>query len=105
MPVPLIDMDGVVRNAMAKDGFITQYDLRVNTLYDLFQVCVEEHPDNHFLGKRGDAGLGPYEWQTYEQVRGRVKNLSSGLNKLGVTSKNIGIYSKNRPEWLIAEHA
>ena len=100
-----VEVDGAVRSPMAKDGFIIQYDTHVRTLYDLLQVCVADHPDKNFLGKRIDNGLGAYEWETYEQVWVRIKNLASGLNKLGVTSKNIGIYSRNRPEWLIAEYA
>lgn len=100
-----VKVDGAVRSPLAEDGFITQYDPRVRTLYDLFQVCFEDHPDRNFLGRRADDGLGSYEWETYERVWERVKNLASGLSKLGITSKNVGIYSKNRPEWLLVEHA
>ena len=100
-----IEIDGVVKSPMAANGFVTQYDARVKTLYDLLQASVADYPEKNFLGRRSDGGLGPYEWQTYAQVGTRIKNLASGLGRLDIKSRNIGIYSKNRPEWLLAEHA
>lgn len=52
----------------------------------------------------GEAG--EYEFESYERVGQRVHNLAAGLAsfKLGVKA-NIGLYSVNRPEWILGEQA
>ncbi|KNC98236.1 uncharacterized protein SPPG_06636 [Spizellomyces punctatus DAOM BR117] len=64
--------------------------------------------DSPYLGSRPvtNGVPGPYVWQTYNEVLKRVKNLGSGFahRDLGVDSA-VGLFSINRPEWIIAEHA
>jgi long-chain acyl-CoA synthetase len=49
---------------------------------------------------------GPYKWQTYNQVLERVLNLGSAFANLGLKANdNVGLFSINKPEWVIAEHA
>ncbi|XP_077983452.1 long-chain-fatty-acid--CoA ligase 1-like [Glandiceps talaboti] len=60
-----------------------------------------------FLGWRPGPGE-PYQWLTYEQVLERIKNFGSGLIKLGYKpgqSTFVGIYSQNRVEWVVTDHA
>ncbi|EGF83371.1 hypothetical protein BATDEDRAFT_84918 [Batrachochytrium dendrobatidis JAM81] len=80
----------------------------INTLHDVLQNGVSISGDKPFLGTRAmtSAGFGPYSWQTYNQVLQRVKNLGAGLVKRGMKEgDNIGLFSINRAEWIIAEHA
>jgi long-chain acyl-CoA synthetase len=60
------------------------------------------------LGTRKKLGekVGDYEFVTYEQVRERRNNLASGFINLGFkTDEPIGLYSINRPEWIISDLA
>jgi len=57
------------------------------------------------LGWRSSPSL-PYQWSTYEEVIKRAKNFGSGLISMGLSPgvhSMVGIYSKNCPEWVIAE--
>jgi long-chain acyl-CoA synthetase len=46
----------------------------------------------------------PYQWMNYNEALLRAKNFGSGLIELGLRPKNfIGIYSQNRPEWVLTE--
>lgn len=43
---------------------------------------------------------------TYGEVKVRVDNIAAGLASFGMPEKsNIGLYSINRPEWVLAEYA
>ena len=56
-----------------------------------------------------------YEWYTYKQVRDNAISFAKGVEKLGLCPevesklngkfKFLGIYSRNRPEWVIADLA
>lgn len=55
--------------------------------------------------RSGNNGNG-YVFETYAQVSARVHAFAAGLSRLvGEGSKNVGLFSVNRPEWLIAEQA
>ena len=50
--------------------------------------------------------IGPLAWQTYQQVGARMTAFGAGLRALGAAQKSrVGLYSLNRPEWVIAEQA
>ncbi|EGT48080.1 hypothetical protein CAEBREN_08383 [Caenorhabditis brenneri] len=61
------------------------------------------------LGKRVmKNGKLEWEWITYEQAIETSDHVSQAIRKLGIETgdeTNIGIYSKNRPEWIIADMA
>lgn len=43
---------------------------------------------------------------TFGETGQRVENLASGLKGLGLATKSaVGLYSVNRPEWVMAEYA
>ena len=99
------------RNFRALNG-PDKFDYKINgcsTLYETFQRSVKLYGSSECLGQRGvnsDGTIGPYSWLTYKQISERVNKLSNGLVELGAKQKDrIGLYSINRPEWVIAEYA
>jgi long-chain acyl-CoA synthetase len=45
---------------------------------------------------------GKFEFKTYNQVYDLVKFIGSGMRSMGVAENaNVGLYSINRPEWVI----
>lgn len=52
--------------------------------------------------------VGGYTWLSYADANTRVKNIASGLSRLtGGLKKDtpVGLFSINRTEWVLAEHA
>lgn len=57
--------------------------------------------------KQSDGSI-PYVWESYNTILERADNVSVAFRELGVptgNAENIGIYSKNRAEWIITEFA
>ncbi|EQC24827.1 hypothetical protein SDRG_17281 [Saprolegnia diclina VS20] len=84
------------------------------TLVESLAKTVATYPDRPFVGHRPlDANnvAGPYTWQTYAECATRIQNFGSGLvthNMLEPTDdghKFLGIYMKNRPEWVLSQYA
>ncbi|TIA90558.1 hypothetical protein E3P99_01513 [Wallemia hederae] len=92
-------------------------DLGVKTTYDLFQYSLARAGDKNFLGHRPyNPSKGRferyYEYQSYNEVAQRRTNLGSGISelvkqgKLGDSTQSgwtAGTWSKNCPEWQIAD--
>jgi long-chain acyl-CoA synthetase len=61
------------------------------------------------LGARNKNVEGePYEWIHYDEVINRSIDLAHAFQALGIATGQqtcIGLYSQNRPEWVIVEHA
>ncbi len=70
-------------------------------------ASVKAHAKLPCLGRRvNDASgqLGGYSFETYAQVGARATNVSSALGQRNLApGARIGLYSVNRPEWVIAE--
>lgn len=50
--------------------------------------------------------MGPFQFESYARVAERVLNMAAVMKSLNFKEKAcIGLYSVNRPEWVIAEHA
>ncbi len=71
-------------------------------------------PEGPCLGERRVDSYGtpsPYAFHTYSVVGKRIDHLASGLNHTSLVPpdscglKLVGIYSRNCPEWVIAEQA
>ncbi|KAJ3088549.1 Long chain acyl-CoA synthetase 7 peroxisomal [Quaeritorhiza haematococci] len=78
----------------------------VTTLYENFMHGVKQGGDKEFLGHRPitNGQAGAYVWQSYNEVHTRAKNVGAALVKRGLTpDTNIGLFSINRPEWVITE--
>jgi len=82
---------------------------KVTTLYENFQRAVKLYGDNECLGTRSFlplGGRGPYEWKSYKEIGRLATAFGSGLKNLGaVRGEHIGIYSKNREEWVVTDQA
>eukprot|EP01130_Rhizamoeba_saxonica_P000819 TRINITY_DN10727_c0_g1_i1.p1 TRINITY_DN10727_c0_g1~~TRINITY_DN10727_c0_g1_i1.p1 ORF type:complete len:652 (-),score=177.93 TRINITY_DN10727_c0_g1_i1:24-1979(-) len=95
----------ILRSGFCGDELISNYDSNILTLHDLFRHSVQEYKNSPCLGFRENDG--PFKWMPYGQVWKLAKNIGCGLLQIGVVphETNIGIYSQNRPEWIIAEQA
>ncbi|KAF0695513.1 hypothetical protein As57867_013623, partial [Aphanomyces stellatus] len=106
----------------AKDGHGATYTAGVPTapecatMFEYLQRSVQRNPTGDFLGHRpkgADGVVGPdYEWQSYETVFGRIQSLAAGLlhhdmiaQTTDANERILGIYMKNRPEWVLAHYA
>ncbi|KAF0683778.1 Aste57867_24162 [Aphanomyces stellatus] len=79
------------------------------------QRSVARTPSNDFLGYRpkdANGQVGPYAWITYDQVYRRIQSLAAAMLRLDMLAPTpdggeriLGIFMKNRPEWLIAQYA
>lgn len=57
------------------------------------------------MGWRSNS-LGPYKWLTYDDVDRKIQNFGSGLVNLGLMKHSkVGIFSENRPKWIVCEQA
>eukprot|EP00934_Nitzschia_sp_Nitz4_P001642 Nitzschia sp. Nitz4//scaffold355_size15944//9595//11783//NITZ4_008867-RA/size15944-processed-gene-0.17-mRNA-1//1//CDS//3329548948//1642//frame0 len=83
------------------------------TLYEAFRRGVSLNPLGPCLGYRpvkDDGAAGPYVYFTYSEVLTRINAFCAGLDSMGLVSRNsddmllLGVFMKNCPEWLIAEH-
>ncbi|EER06432.1 Long-chain-fatty-acid--CoA ligase, putative [Perkinsus marinus ATCC 50983] len=105
----------IYRNVDAAEGNLSVIDgdESLDSSFAIFRKAAEKYADQPCHGTRprlDDGSVGPYEWQTYKEVYDRILNFGRGLEHLNLLSKSgdgsmrvIGIYMKNRSEWIIAE--
>ncbi|MEO0071080.1 MAG: long-chain fatty acid--CoA ligase [candidate division WOR-3 bacterium] len=73
------------------------------TLYLAFQKVAERLPEHPALMHKVN---GKYQTITYSRLKRMVDDLAAGLKTAGVMpGMRVGIYSYNRPEWVIADLA
>ena len=82
------------------------------TYLELFEHQVKTRKDHPFLGsriKQEDGSFGGYEWQTYGEIEKVAQQIAKGTKtlKLSVETEGdgrkwrfVGIWAKNRWEWL-----
>ena len=90
-------------------------DPEFKSVLDCFKKNVKKTPTKPFLGKRDDRVPGrPYVWMTNAECDEFVTNLARGYLALdlmpeiegeGTKFRYMGIYSKNRPEWVLSDLA
>lgn len=104
----------IYRHPRALPDLGTQLPSGARTLHDSFVHSANAHGSSNVAGRRRvleDGKLGEFVWQTYAEVRETSKNVGFGLEKLGLHHREVdgrsfvGIYSKNRVEWLVADLA
>ncbi|ELR15814.1 acylCoA synthetase, putative [Acanthamoeba castellanii str. Neff] len=94
----------VYRSIHSPDTLVETFVPETTTLYENFKRGFTLNPEGNCLGWR--QGDGPYQWLSYRQVQDRFLALGAGLLELGFKPKDtVGIYSRNRPEWVITEQA
>ncbi len=89
-----------------------------NTIWKAFDNTVRLHPDRPFMGTRkilSENKLGEYQFRTYREAYYDVRKLAAGmiLNDLlpEISTENhgvfkfLGLYSRNRYEWIITDLA
>jgi len=112
MPGPKIEGEGLPRRGSeVKDGELTcgLKGGKITTLYASFQNARSNYGSIPCLGTRSvesDGSRGRYVWKTYTDVANKRNQFGAGLAKLGVKAGDtVGIYSKNREEWIVVEQA
>ncbi|TMS38193.1 hypothetical protein L596_004969 [Steinernema carpocapsae] len=92
------------------DQFMTQLFPEVTTLYENVRRGLKQSEDGNMLGTRklDEDGSEPFVWLKYSEVLERAEHIGQCIQSYSYNEgqKNcIGIYSKNRPEWVITELA
>ncbi|KAJ3262091.1 Long chain acyl-CoA synthetase 7 peroxisomal [Boothiomyces macroporosus] len=103
---PVVAGYGVPRRVYSTTSQIVGHPEGIFNLHQNLLKGVERGGKGNFMGTRKmvDGKAGEYEWQTYEDVLPRVINAGAGLVKLGLKqNQNVGLFSVNRAEWIIAE--
>ncbi|KAJ1886258.1 medium-chain fatty acid-CoA ligase faa2, partial [Kickxella alabastrina] len=108
----------ILRHPEYPDGRIPDEYSNVHTLYDLFQRSISLFPSTPFLGARhynqAKHNFGDYKWKNTTEIAESVDLFGQGLDVVfekyvgrgmgsGGVQTPLGIYSKNRAEWMIAE--
>ncbi|NWX33279.1 ACSL1 ligase, partial [Notiomystis cincta] len=95
------------RSSLLKsDELLMYYYDDVRTAYDIFQRGLQVSNNGPCLGFRKPNQ--PYEWISYKEVSDRAEYVGSALLHRGFKPSHvqyIGIFSQNRPEWVIIEQA
>ena len=87
----------------------------LNTLIDAFEYNLKNTPDKKFIGTRphikNDKFDNYYKWKTYKEANELIHQFIFGIEKFNLCPeikyenekhKFLGIYSKNREEWVIS---
>jgi long-subunit acyl-CoA synthetase (AMP-forming) len=84
-------------------------------VYHAFKQSVKKLKDKNFLGKRDDKKEGrPYTWMSWIEADEYVTGLARGMKSLNMMPdveadgrkwNFLGIYAKNRPEWVLCDLA
>ncbi|XP_064601397.1 long-chain-fatty-acid--CoA ligase 5-like [Liolophura sinensis] len=93
-------------SCLCKNGKLVEYlEEDVRTLREAFQRGSRVSKNGPCLGWKPTPST-PYQWMSYSEALSRAGDLGCGLIKKGqqpVNSTHIGIYSQNRPEYVITE--
>ncbi len=86
-----------------------------STMYEMFEHGLKASGKRPFLGRRAVYQIGipvkllpDYEWISFEEVAKQRNEVGSGLFSLISDEQlnlRVGVYSVNRPEWVIADQA
>ena len=107
----------VLRHPYIKDGQLSiEPEPGINTIWKAFTFGAKNSPNKGCLGTRkfiSKDKYGDYEWKTYKEVETLARQFASGIVALDFCPevksehdgvfKFLGIYSKNREEWVIAD--
>ncbi|KAI6181270.1 Arachidonate--CoA ligase [Aphelenchoides besseyi] len=116
---PLVDLNAQTRvladgsrvcKYLTSDNLVKTLHSDVTTLYDAVRRGATKSQNGPMLGYRRKQvdGSEPYVWLHYNEVIDRSVDVAQAFRALGVAPGQksfIGIYAKNRPEWIVIEHA
>lgn len=115
---PIVDLNnqtreikegGRISRAIAEGELARYVYADAQTLHQSFRRGARVSETGECLGFRPigpDGKAGDYEWISYQQAICRAENFAAGLSVKGIPKGQeafVGIYSQNRPEWIIAE--
>lgn len=104
----------VRRHARFADALATHHFDDVRTLYGAFQHGLRTSPRGPCMGTRvldADGTAGAFAWLSYEEAQALVDAAGSGMLDLGLAPRDaqghrlVGLFSKNRYEWVVVEQA
>lgn len=103
----------IYRSPKAKEFLSTPLVSGAQTLHENFTSSAEKYGTCMFLGTRQNhkGKLGEYVWKVYYEIQHFSRQIGFGLHHLGLTETDneghsfLGIYSKNREEWMISDLA
>ena len=120
----------IIRHSLIGDKKLPEEPFEgINNIWAAFEYGIKNNPNKNFLGSRyqNDKGeFGNYVFKTYIEVKDIVLNFASGIeclkfcpevefsngltkdflsNKESSTYRFLGIYSKNREEWIFSDFA
>lgn len=109
----------VIRSPLVGDKELVKYPKEgIDTLWRVFEEAVKNNPGSPFLGTRkklSEDKFGEYEWKTYAEIMDLSKSFASSIvlgdlspehkSKSDGTFKFLGLYSKNREEWVVVDNA
>ena len=90
-------------------------DPQCPTVIHAFKNTAKKFGSHNFLGRRDDTKEGrPYVWMTWSEADTFTVDMARGIKALnlmpeiqaeGSTWKFMGVYAKNRPEWVLTDLA
>ena len=103
----------IYRHPNAKEHLDSKLSSGAKTLYEAHVISAQKFATCIHLGTRMtvDGKPGEYIWKVYAEVRDYAQRVGFGLHHLGITERDeddhsfLGIYSKNREEWVITDFA
>ncbi|XP_077618334.1 long-chain-fatty-acid--CoA ligase 1 isoform X2 [Crocuta crocuta] len=103
--VEVAGSDGARKSALLEtDEPLVYFYEDVRTMYEGFQRGIQVSNNGPCLGSRKPDQ--PYEWLSYKEVEDKSECMGSALIQKGFKTapdQYIGIFSQNRPEWVIIE--
>jgi long-chain acyl-CoA synthetase len=87
----------------AKPYLTTGLSSNALTVFEILEHSTKTSPGQPFLGTRQDS---TYTWKTYQQIFDQSTQLGLFFSSVGIqANENLGIFSKNREEWIIVDLA
>lgn len=96
-----------ISNLNKTDNLISYYYEDGKTLYEIFLKGQAFSNNGEYLGVKPAADK-PFKWFKYSKVYEIAQSIGSALIKIDLIPAKltfIGIFAKNRPEWVMIEHA
>ncbi|KAI6176239.1 Arachidonate--CoA ligase [Aphelenchoides bicaudatus] len=115
---PLVDLNSQTRilsdgsrvcKYLRSNNLVRTLHHEVTTLYEAVRRGARNSNNGEMLGYRDSTQEGkPYTWIKYNDVINRSVDLAHAFQALGLDAgqaTRVGIYCKNRPEWVMIEQA
>ncbi|EGR34187.1 hypothetical protein IMG5_021020 [Ichthyophthirius multifiliis] len=105
----------IYRSPKALEQLLLSPDDKCFTMQDILLQSLKQFGPLPFLGTIDKQTFNKYNWKTYNQTKDMIEKLGTNINrkKLYTVANDfenfkmnlVGIFSKNREEWLVLEYA